>query len=117
MSELNKNELEVLRILWEEEELKPGQIEEKFSWEIENATLRSVLKGLMDNNLVERNKKGKAFFYKAKASQKSIMKKMFVKMADVFSGGSSTELIANLIKSEKLSKKEIEELKKIAFGK
>ena len=42
--ELNANELEVLGILWAEAPLKPQQIEEAFSWPIENATLRSVLR-------------------------------------------------------------------------
>ncbi len=43
MSELNENEYEVLRILWDAGELKPAEIQTEFGWEIENATLRSVL--------------------------------------------------------------------------
>ena len=114
MSELNKNELEAMRILWEKGSLKPAEIQESFSWSIENATLRSVLRILMKKGFVKRRKKGKAYFYMAKASRQNILKNMFQRMAQVFSGGSYSELIAQLIKSEKLSKKEIEELKRIA---
>jgi predicted transcriptional regulator len=38
-------------------------------------------------------------------------------MAHVFTGGSSADLIAQLIKSEKLSRKEVEELRRIAAEK
>ena len=45
---LNKNELEALRILWEKGELKPADIQARFSWSIENATLRSVIVNLVE---------------------------------------------------------------------
>ena len=117
MSELNKNELEAMRILWESPELKPAQIQEQFSWPIENATLRSVLAVLVEKNLATRTKRGKAFFYQAKRSRRSMMARMAQTMAHVFTGGSTLDLIVQLIKTEKLSKQEIDELRRIAAEK
>jgi predicted transcriptional regulator len=74
MAELNRNELEAMRVLWEKGTLKPGEIQEGFAWDIENATLRSVLRVLMDKGYVARRKKGKAYFYRAKASRRSVLK-------------------------------------------
>ena len=114
MANLNSNELEALRILWEEKNLKPAEIQKRFSWSIENATLRSVLRLLVEKGHVARNKKGKAFFYQAKTSPKGVLSSMTQWMAHVFSGGSATGLIAQLIRSEKLSKDELAELRRIA---
>jgi len=117
MPDLNKNELEALRILWDRGSLKPVQIQEIFSWNIDNGTLRSVLRVLMDKGYVERRKKGKAFFYRARGSRHGVLSGMIQRLAHVFAGGSTAGLIAELIKSEKLKKEEIEELKQIASSK
>lgn len=114
MSAFNKNELEVLRILWTEGELKPAEIQEHFSWSIENPTLRSVLVGLVENQFVSRQKRGKAFYYRAKASRKSQFLRAMRRMADVFAGGSTAALIMQLLKQEALSPDEIEELRRLA---
>lgn len=114
MDALNPNELEALRILWEEGERKPPEIEEAFSWPIDNGTLRSVLRVLMDKGLVARRRMGKAYFYKAKESREGVLSRMVRQMAHVFSGGSTTDLIAQLIKTEKLSPQELAELRRIA---
>lgn len=117
MAQLNRNELEAMRVLWEKGSLKPAQIQEDFSWPIENATLRSALRLLVEKGLVARGKKGKAYYYRAKASRRRVLKNMSQRMAHVFTGGSAADLIAQLIKTEKLSKKEIEELRRIAAQK
>lgn len=117
MAQLNRNELETMRVLWEKGSLKPAEIQDDFAWPIENATLRSVLRVLMDKGLVARRKIGKAYYYRAKASRRSVLRNMAQRMAHVFTGGSAADLIAQLIKSEKLSKKEIDELRRIATEK
>ncbi|GJM27117.1 MAG: hypothetical protein DHS20C16_35320 [Phycisphaerae bacterium] len=114
MEELNRNELEALRVLWEQGEAKPADIEAAFGWPIDNGTLRSVLRVLVDKNLVARRKEGKAYMYKAKRSRQGVMKSMARQMAQVFTGGSAADLIAQLIKTEKLKPEELAELRRIA---
>jgi len=114
MEELNRNELEALRVLWEEGEAKPADIEAAFSWPIDNGTLRSVLRVLMEKELVTRRKNGKAYSYKAKRSRRGVMSLMARQMAQVFTGGSAADLIAQLIKTEKLKPEELAELRRIA---
>ena len=114
MPELTKNELEAMRVLWRKSDLKPGDIQSEFSWAIENPTLRSALVALVEKGLVVREKRGKTFYYRAKSSERSLMSRMARAMAQVFSGGSTADLIAQLIKNEKLSPREIEQLRRIA---
>ncbi len=117
MSDLNRSELEVLRILWDEGELKPADIQQRFEWDIENPTLRSVLVGLVEKRLVKRQKRGKAFYYRAKARRRSLFSRSMRRMAQIFTGGSTAELIMQLLKQEALSPEEIEELQRSASQK
>ena len=117
MSHLNRNELEALRVLWDLGELKPGEIQDQFSWEIDNGTLRSVLRILMGKGHVARLKSGKAYLYKARRTRKGVLSRMAKSMAQVFSEGSTAGLIAQLIEAEKLSPEEIDKLRKIAEDK
>ena len=117
MSDLNRNELEALRVLWGQGKLKPGEIQDQFSWEIDNGTLRSILRILIDKGHVARLKSGKAYLYKARKTQKGVLSRMAKSMAQVFSEGSTAGLIAQLIETEKLSPEEIDKLRKIAADK
>ncbi len=115
MTDLREAELETMRILWETEEpLKPADIQQGFSWEIDNGTLRSTLAGLMEKGHVTRGKKGKAFFYRPKSSREKLMSQIAGRLANFFTGGSAADFITQLIQSEKLSPEEIAELRRIA---
>ena len=115
MADLNRNELEALRILWDEGgALKPAEIQARFAWPIENATLRSVLAVLVEKDQASREKQGKAFHYRAKNSPERVLTRIARSMAHVFSGGSAAGLIAQLMRVEKVTPQEIEELHRVA---
>ena len=114
MSSFTPIELEVMKILWEHDELKPAQIQDRYSRPIKNAALRFQLKVLLDKGHITRQKIGKAYYYKALTPRKGSLKKMVRRMAEVYSKGSTAGLIAELIKTEKLSESELLELKKLA---
>ena len=97
LTSLNQNELETLRILWEAEELKPAEIQARFGWPIENATLRSVLVNLVETKQVERRLLGKAFYYAASVPKTTLFQTMVDSLKRVFAGGSREELVAQLI--------------------
>lgn len=115
MVDLRDNELEAMRILWESSDpLKPGDIQERFAWEIDNGTLRSTLKVLVDKGHIHRSKAGKAFFYRPLSTRERVLSGIVGRLSRIFTGGSPAELIAQLVKTEKLSPEEIEELRQIA---
>ena len=105
---LNQNELEALRILWERGELKPAHIQSRFSWPIENATLRSVLVNLVEKGHIIRKLHGKAFFYGACAKKTTLLQNMLQTMARVFAGGSSRELVAQLVETGDIKPEDLE---------
>lgn len=118
MINLTPGEIEVMRVLWEHGgEMSPPEIEARFPRPIKNAALRFQLKILLEKGHVTRRRVGKAYFYKAVTPRQRTFKSMARRMADIFFGGSAAGLIAELIKTEKLSDDEIRELENIAKGK
>lgn len=112
--QLTSAELEVMQVLWEHGELKPAEIQQRFSREIKNPALRSILTILVDKGHVARRKDGKAFFYKAATRRHSVFRSKVRELADVFCQGSAEALLMNLIKSQKLSEEELIELRRMA---
>ena len=113
--DLSRTHLHVLQILWDSPEaLKAAEIEERFRWPIENATLRSVLRVLMERGEVEREKVGKAFVYRPRQKKGRALADLLGGLAEVFSSGSRAGLIAQLLQEQELSADEVRELKRIA---
>ena len=114
MSSFTSTELEVMKILWEHGELKPAEIQDRYSRPVKNAALRFQLKVLLEKGHITRRKVGKAFLYKALTPRSGTLRKMVRHMAGVYSQGSTAGLIAELIKTEKLSEQDLLELKALA---
>jgi BlaI family penicillinase repressor len=115
MAGFTEGELEVMGVLWESERpLKPVEIEKRFARPVGNAALRSMLLVLLEKGHVDREKRGKAYFYKAATPRESEFRRRARRLAKMFCGGSYTQLIAQLIKSEKLSDADLAELRRIA---
>jgi predicted transcriptional regulator len=115
-TDLSKNELEVLRILWERKELKPAEIQEAFSWTIENATLRSILVNLVEKGHVTRCLHGKAYRYEARVPKATLLQATSRALARVFSGGSTKELLMQLVETEDIGPSDLEFIRATASG-
>ena len=117
MAQFTRGELEVMEVLWKHKWLKPSEIQEHFGRPIRNAALRSVLLILLEQEHVVRERRGKAYYYKAATSMAPTVRAMARRLAQVFCGGSSAALIAQLIETENLSAEDLKELRKIAQAK
>lgn len=111
---LNQNELEALRILWEQGELKPAEIEERFGWHIENATLRSVLVNLVEKKQVHRRRMGKAYYYSAGVPKTTMLQGMMETLKRIFAAGSSRALVAQLIETGDIQPSDLEAIREAA---
>jgi BlaI family penicillinase repressor len=113
---LNQNELEALRILWEHGELKPAEVQSRFAWPIENATLRSVLVNLVEKKHITRRLQGKAFFYAARIPKATLLETTMQTLARIFSGGSRQELVMQLLDKSDLKPADLDLLRRTAAG-
>ena len=117
MISLNQNELEALRILWQESDLKPGEIQERFSWPIDNGTLRSVLVNLVEKGHVTRKAQGKAFHYAARLRKRNALQSLMQGVARVFAGGSPRELVAQMVETGDIKAGDLQVISEVAAGK
>ncbi len=114
MPQLNENELEILRVLWDESPQKAGQIQETFGWTIDNGTLRSALVAMVERGLLRRERRGKAFVYWPRVRRETLFRRMVKRLADVFAGGSTGHLLIELAAKENLSIEDLQKLSRIA---
>lgn len=113
MASFTSGELEVMQVLWDHGALSPNQMQEAFPRPIHNATLRSVLLVLLEKGHVERHKVGRSYVYQTRAPRRNTFQKMVRRLSEIFCGGSPATLIAQIIKTEQLSKDDIAELQRI----
>jgi BlaI family penicillinase repressor len=116
MPRFTKGELEIMRILWQHGELKPAEIHQRFPRKIKNSSLRSYLTILLEKGHVVRRRVGKAFFYQAKTRRESTFRTMLREVSRVCCDGSVRSLLCQLIQTEKLSKEDLLELKRLSEG-
>jgi predicted transcriptional regulator len=116
MSRFTPGELEVMEVLWRESPLKPADIEARLPRPIGNAALRSVLRVLLEKGHVKREKRGKAYFYRPTKPARASFRQMARRLADVFCNGSTFDLVAQLVKTEKLTPEDIQKLQDIAHA-
>ncbi len=114
MSPFTSGEIAVMQILWEHGELKPSEVQERFPQPIKNPALRSYLSILVEKGHVSRRKKGKTYYYKAVTKRQKAFRTTVRELANAYCEGSAKDLVLNLIRSEKLSKSELLELKRLA---
>jgi BlaI family transcriptional regulator, penicillinase repressor len=117
MTPLNQNELEALRILWAESDLKPGEIQERFAWKIDNGTLRSVLVRLVEEGHATRRPEGKAFRYAAHVPKQTLLQAMVQSIARVFAGGSPRELVSQMVETGDVKASDLKVISEVAAGK
>ena len=117
MISLHQNELEALRILWESGELKPSEIQAKFSWPIDNGTLRSALLNLVEEKHITRKQQGKAFHYAARLPKATLLRGFMHQLARVFAGGSHHGLVAQLVETADIKPADLRFLRQTAAGK
>ena len=114
MPPFTAGELNVMRLLWEHGELKPGELQSRYPEPIKNSALRSYLTILLEKGHVSRRKEGKAFFYKAVTRRESAFRTTLREFVNAYCGGSTQALLLNLISAEKLSQRELVALKRLA---
>ena len=96
--------------------MKPAEIQARFSWPIENATLRSVLINLVEKKHVTRRLQGKAFFYAACVPKATLLQTMMQTLARVFAGGSHQELVIQLMKTSDIKPADLKLIRQTAAG-
>jgi BlaI family transcriptional regulator, penicillinase repressor len=113
--DFNRTQLHIMQILWDADDaLKPSELEARFEWPIENATLRSVLALLLERGDIDRVKRGKAYHYFSRRPKSAAVSEMLSGLARLFGAGSRVGLLSQLMQEDSLTDEEIRQLRELA---
>lgn len=108
-------ELEVMKIIWKNPNVTANSIidelESKTDWKPN--TVKTLINRLLKKKVISFNKKGKEYYYYALLEEKTYMNTESESFLKKLFNGSINSMVLDFVKSKKLSKKEIEELKDI----
>lgn len=108
-------ELEVMKIIWKNPNVTANSIidelESKTDWKPN--TVKTLINRLLKKKVISFNKKGKEYYYYALLEEKTYMNEESESFLKKLFNGSINSMVLDFVKSKKLSKKEIEELKDI----
>lgn len=108
-------ELEVMKIIWKNPNVTANSIidELKSKTDWKPNTVKTLINRLLKKKVISFNKKGKEYYYYALLEEKTYMNAESESFLKKLFNGSINSMVLDFVKSKKLSKKEIEELKDI----
>ena len=114
--ELGGAELEVLKVLWEQGPSSVRRVLETLHAQgrsVAYTTVQTMLTRLEQKGFVSSNKSGPAFVYRAGVSREKISGTRLKKLLDQLYDGAAGPLVLQLLRTQRLSPTEIEELQKL----
>ena len=110
---LTEAEQRVMRILWEKGEASVREVTEALekTYPVAYNTVLTILRILTDKHYVIPRQDGRAFIYRPAVSRAEARSRALRKVVSTFFEGSPKELAQHLIRTEKLSAKELKALK------
>lgn len=112
---LTQREEQVMNLLYRFEACSANKIQEHMSGDLNNATVRTILRTLESKNYVEHISKGNQFIYKPVLNKKAAASQMFDKLVNTFFSGSVTDAVATFIDEDSMNinNEELDELAKL----
>lgn len=115
LPKISDAEWEVMKVIWDLEEATSNEVIEslkgKQSWK--NTTIKSLISRLLNKEVISFKKVGKEYFYFPLISEKECVKEESESFLRKVFNGSINEMLVNFIKSDNLTKEDINELKNI----
>ena len=112
---ISKAEVQVLKVLWQEQPLTVGQVIERVQkledWH--DNTIKTMLTRLHEKGAVDRNKDGRRFFYSPLVQIADVVEKEAEGLLDRFFNGQMAPLLAHFANRKKLSKQDVADIEKI----
>ena len=115
MPQISEAEWEVMRVLWEKSpqaaEDVVAELEKRADWK--PATVKTLLNRLVAKKAIGYEKNGRRYLYRPLVGEKECVRHESRSFLDRLFGGSLAAGLAHFVESGKLSRSEIEELKRI----
>lgn len=112
---ISDSEWEVMKIIWKKDKITANEIIEELSKNIEwkSNTIKTLINRLLKKGVIDFQKNGKEYLYYSVVSEEECVKSESETFLKKVFNGSVNSMILNFVKSERLSEKDIEDLKQI----
>ena len=104
---LTKLELQIMQVIWRRGTSNVGEVQEGLEQQLAYTTVQTMLNILHRKGKLERTLQGRAYEYSATVSEAKALSHALRDVVDRMFGGSSEELVMNLIKSKQIDAKMI----------
>ncbi len=117
-ADLGDLEREVMNLVWQQAEITAEEVREKLSRPLKESTVRTVLRRLSEKGYVKHAVENRTYLYRPAEARQMVAGRAVKKIVDWFCEGSVEELLAGMVDSKVVNKKELQALaEKIAKAK
>lgn len=109
---LTKLELQVMQVIWRQGTSTVGVVREALTQDLAYTTVQTMLNILERKGKLTRELQGRAFVYSAAVTEANAVRHAVRDLVDRMFGGSSEELVMNLIRSKDIDAERIAKLSK-----
>ena len=110
---LTKLELQLMQVIWKRGASNVNDVQEGLEQELAYTTVQTMLNILERKGKLKRTLQGRAYVYSATVSEAKASSHAVRDLVDRMFGGSTEELVMNLIKSRQIDAKKIAKLSKL----
>jgi BlaI family transcriptional regulator, penicillinase repressor len=113
---LTDQELQIMKIVWDLEKATVRDVYEKLleSRKIAYTTVMTMMKILETKGHLEKNQEDKAYVYRPSQPRKQVISGMVQEFINRVFNGSAQPLLVHLVEDEKLTKKDLAEIARLA---
>ena len=117
-AKLGAVQMRIMQVLWDRGQATAREITDDLNKQtpkepIAHSTVQTLLRGLMDKGSAKYKKSGRAFIFMPAIAEKKVRKTATSDLVKRVFGGNAGDLVSFLLKNEKVSKQELDELKKL----
>ena len=112
---LGKVQTQIMNVLWDSGEATAREITEQLNQNepIAHSTVQTLLRGLEEKGAVQHQVRGRTFVFRPKVAVDKVRKSATRDLLQRVFDGSASDLVSFLLKHESVSKKELDEIKKL----
>ena len=115
LPKISDSEWEIIKIIWQNDSITStkiiNELQEKTNWK--SSTIKTLINRLLNKEAISFTKKGKEYYYFSIVSEEECIKEESKSFLSKVFNGSLNSMVVNFVKSQKLTKTEIDELKSI----
>ena len=114
-TKLGKVQLRIMNVLWDRGEATARQITDELNETepIAHSTVQTLLRGLMEKGAVTHETRGRTFVFRPTVAEDKVRKNATRELLSRVFDGSASDLVSHLLKNEKISKQELDEIRKM----